>query len=91
MDNFIPKYRPTPQTPSLMWNEWSFFDARDNFERQLRYIIGLIDMLYSQKNITEKTAAILSASINELDRWSKEIEIALRKEMAKKGNKNEDN
>lgn len=91
MDNFIPKYRPTPQTPSLMWNEWTFFDARDNFERQLRYIIGLIDMLYSQKSITEKTAAILSASISELDRWSKEIEIALRKEMQKKEKGDENN
>lgn len=61
----------------------SFGKARLEFESQLRYVKALVDMLYSNKTLPEKICLLLWNSIQELDRWAKEIEIALRKEKEK--------
>lgn len=79
------KYFTTEQINQFCWN-YSFSQARLEFDSQLRYVKALIDMLYSNKALREKSCRLLWNSIHELDRWAKEIEIALRKE---KDNENE--
>lgn len=77
------KYYTTEQTVQPYWNDLSFGQARLEFESQLRYVKALVDMLYSNKTLPEKSCLLLWNSIQELDRWAKEIEIALRKEKEK--------
>lgn len=76
------KYFTTEQTSQCCW-DYSFSQARLEFDSQLRYVKALVDMLYSNKALPEKSCILLWNSIQELDRWSKEIEIALRKEKEK--------
>ena len=91
MNNTLGKYTLAPETPALTWQDYTFYQANNEYQTQSRYIRGLIDSLYAQKNITEETAAVFVAALRESDRWVKEMEIALRKEMQEKGKGDEDN
>ena len=81
--------QPTPFRFPYVNKNWK--EVRDSFEKQRRYLTGVVDVLFTQKAISGRTAHLLEVAIRDLETCLNELEIALRTEMQEKEEKNEDN
>ncbi len=78
------KYMVSPSPFRVPWLNADFEDARQHFDTQRRYLTGIVDALFSESVIKDKTASLISDAVRELETSLNEVEIALRKQMQEK-------
>ena len=81
------KYIEDPAPARMPWHDKSWVEARRSFDTQRRYLNGVVDVLFTQKTISARTASLIDTAIRELETCMNELEIALRKEHQDENNK----
>lgn len=85
LDNeLLPKYKVSPALFRVPWANATWEEARQHFSEQSRYIKGVLDILYTQGEITCATASTIDQAVKDLETCLNELEIALRAEMQRK-------
>lgn len=78
------KYMVSPSPFRVPWLNADFEDARQHFDTQRRYLTGILDALFSQSVIKDKTASLIHEAVRDLETCLNEVEIALRTEYQEK-------
>ena len=66
------------------WANSTWLEARQHFDTQRRYLTGVLDALFSQSVIKDKTASLIQEAVRDLETSLNEVEIALREQMQEK-------
>lgn len=78
------KYMVSPTPFRVPWANSTWLEARQHFDTQRRYLTGILDALFSQSIIKDKTASLIQDAIRDLETSLNEVEIVLREQMQEK-------
>lgn len=77
-------YMVAPSPFRVPWANSTWQEARQHFDTQRRYLTGVLDALFSQSVIKNKTASLIQEAVRDLETCLNEVEIALREQMQEK-------
>lgn len=77
-------YMVSPSPFRVPWANSTWQEARQHFDTQRRYLTGVLDALFSQSVIKDKTASLIHEAVRDLETCLNEVEIALREQMQEK-------
>lgn len=77
-------YMVSPSLFRVPWANSTWQEARQHFDTQRRYLTGVLDALFSQSVIKDKTALLIHEAVRDLETCLNEVEITLKEQMQEK-------